>query len=170
MRRSFRLVPVIACWALVACSSAVEEPETPAQAKPKAEVVPPGALARHDVVKVVDGGLGAFLQKVAVEPSLNEGRFQGFRIVSLQPENFWHDVDLQPGDVVVGVNGKSIEDPNDAFLVFEGLRSAPEIRVHLLREGVARELHFAIFGAPEPAKAPTDPAPSKATPASSAAG
>ncbi len=105
------------------------------------------------MVAVVDEGLGTFLQRVQVEPSLQDGRFQGFRIVALQPENFWREIDLRTGDVVTAVNGKSVEQPATAFEVFESLRTVGELRVSLLRDGQARQITFPIVGAPEP-KAP----------------
>jgi type II secretory pathway component PulC len=94
-----------------------------------------------------------------VEPNVEQGRFQGFRILSLQPAEFWSQVDLREGDVVTAVNGQSIEAPEKAFEVFESLRSAPALRVWLVREGQPRELVLPIEGAPvnSPSSEPNKP-------------
>jgi S1-C subfamily serine protease len=142
-------------WSLLlalplACSSGLpSDTETPAPARAKPEL-PTGSLGRTEVVELVDEGLGSFLQRVSLEPSLEKGRFQGFRIVSLQPADFWSQVDLQAGDVVTQVNGKSIEVPESAFEIFESLRTAAELRVWLVRDGKPKELVFPIVGAPAP--------------------
>jgi type II secretory pathway component PulC len=136
----------------VACGGDVEPSNTPRSAPSIAEL-PPGSLARADVVEVVDAGLGRFFQQARVEPSLEEGRFVGFKIVELVPDAFWREADLRPGDVVTHVNGQFVEDPNQAYEVFESLRSAPTIEVRLLRDGKARTLRFPIVGGP------TAPAP-----------
>jgi hypothetical protein len=152
-RATFGTCLLVACLgAALACGGSVEEPQVaPARPNtPNEPVVPPGSLGRGEVVKVVDGGLGTFLQQVQVEASLKDGKFEGFRILSLQPENFWRSVDLQPGDVVRAVNGRSIEEPNDAYDVFESLRTVTELRVQVSREGRVRELAFPIVGAPMP--------------------
>lgn len=141
--------------ALSACGGAGTPPEdgssSPRTASTEAPM-PEGSLARADVVSVVDGGLGRFLQRARVEPTLDEGRFVGFRVIELVPDSFWGRTDLRPGDVVTHVNGTSIEDPNQAYEVFESLRTANGIEVRLLREGQARTLRFPIVGAPQPRK------------------
>ncbi len=141
---------------LGACSDSLPETEYPPAPPPEAmsgpeakPPVPEGALRRSDVEEVVGQGLGNFLQLVQLEPELKQGRFSGFRVLALQPPNFWEGVDLQPGDVVTAVNGKSIEEPNDAFKVFEGLRHAKELRVSFRREGQDRQLVYPIVGEPK---------------------
>ena len=116
--------------------------------------MPKGSLRRQDVVEVIDQGLGHFLQRVQVEPSLEKGEFAGFRVLALDPPTFWEGIDLRLGDVVTHVNGKSIEQPADAFKVFESLRQAKELRVLIVRDGKQRELVFPIVGQPSAAKGP----------------
>ncbi len=137
-------------------SAPAEPAQTAAAAKAQRRAASDG-LTRDQVVAVVDEGFSSFLQRVVVEASLEEGRFAGFRILALQPENFWRGVDLQAGDVVTAVNGRSIEQPEDAFEVFESLRTAPELSVTFERDGTAKQLVFPIKGAPQPK---ADPAPS----------
>jgi len=129
---------------------------------------PPGSLFRKDVSETVDEGLGYFLQRVSVDPSIIDGKFQGFRIVELRPAEFWRGVDLKPGDVVTQVNGMPIERDIDAYQAFESLLAAPELRVTFTRGGSSRQLVYAIVdpnakAAPKPANvappAPAAPAP-----------
>jgi S1-C subfamily serine protease len=133
---------------------------TPAPSKPPPAAVkivrpaapaakrPPGVLYRDEVVSTVEGGLGRFLQHVELEPSLEDGRFIGFRIVRLVPDTFWQGVDLKPGDVVTRVNGKPIERDIDAYQTFVALKAAPDLRVSYLREATPRELVFKIVDRP----------------------
>lgn len=123
------------------------EPEVPVRAQPAPEPEPErpkGVLYRDEVVQTVDAGLGLFLQRVEVEPSLSAGRFRGFRIVALHPPEFWHGIDLVPGDVIQSVNGMPIERETEAFAAFESLRTAPKLRVQYQRGGSERELVFEI--------------------------
>jgi hypothetical protein len=113
-----------------------------------AHAVAPGTLQRSQVVAVVDRGLGEFLQRVELEPSLEGGRFRGFRVLALTPPEFWAGVDLHPGDVVTHVNGQFVEDPNVVFDAFTGLKSARELRVDALRAGRPLVLRFPIVGEP----------------------
>lgn len=126
-----------------------EDTEEPERARP-----PAGALWRDEVDETVDAGLGWFLQLVEVEPSLDNGRFKGFRIVDLRPSSYWQGVDLRPGDVVLRVNGKSIERDNEANEVFKSLKKENELRVKYLRAGRERELVYRIVPPPPPTQRP----------------
>jgi type II secretory pathway component PulC len=145
-------------WA-VACGG-TSPPKTAAQPVSSASAppapplpLPSNAVRRSAVHDVVRRGLGAFLQRVTVEdePVFLAGKFHGFRIASLRGEAFWSGVDLKPGDVITRVNGFSIEHPEEALEAFKSLEVASELRVEYERNGVARELRYAIVD-DEPAK------------------
>jgi type II secretory pathway component PulC len=53
-------------------------------------------------------------------------------------------VDVQVGDVVVRINGKSIERPEQASDVLASLRTAPALVVDLVRGGQAHRVTLAI--------------------------
>jgi hypothetical protein len=103
-------------------------------------------LSRSAVRAAVARGLGAFLQHIEFDdrPVFIGGHFHGFRVVALHDDAFFRGVDLKPGDVVTGVNGFSIERPEQAESVFESLQVASELRVTYERDGHPRELVYAI--------------------------
>lgn len=143
---------------------AIEEERALAEAPPSLPEVPT-TLERAEVDRVVDAGLGRFLQSVSVEASLVDGRFQGFRIVELRPSDAWRGVDLKVGDVVTRVNDMPIERPQEAYDAFVSLKKANALVVSYLRSGKPRELTLPIVGADTPSGPPpaASPAP-KATP------
>jgi hypothetical protein len=101
-----------------------------------------GTLTREGIVAIVDGGLGRFLQHLALEPSLEAGKFRGFRVASIDPA--WHGAGILSGDVITRVNGHPIERPEQALTAFESLRTASEVRVDLTRAGVAESVRYRI--------------------------
>jgi len=104
-----------------------------------------GAIARQELLPVLDGGLGLFLQNVETEPAFHKGSFVGFRIVSLFPgEPTFASLDLRPGDTVTRINGKPIERPEQAAAVWEDLRTASNLVVSYRRDGEKHALRFAI--------------------------
>jgi S1-C subfamily serine protease len=175
--RSLGLLPLL----LVACASSqypsLDEPLPPPEHVPGSDAkktsLPDttsarGAaltmLQRSDVERVVDAGLGRFLTHVVIEPSLSAGKFAGWSIVGLEPPELWKDVDLQPGDVVTGINGMAIERETEAFDAFQAVRQAPMLEVTYLRQNQPRTLRFTIVGASSPAlpKAPAAAPPAPA--------
>ncbi len=105
-----------------------------------------GEIARADMNAVIDAGLGRFLQGVGTEAQLDGGRFVGFTLTRLYPEDArFQRLDLRPGDVVVRVNGQPIERPEQALAVWNGLRVASELMVEYVRAGEPRQLRFDIL-------------------------
>jgi hypothetical protein len=120
-------------------------PPVASEVRPSSATKPrSGSIHRADLTRVVDAGLGRFLQHVEVDASVENGRFQGFRIVRLTPAEFWMGIDLRPGDVVTRINGMSIERPPEAYQAFTALKTAERLVVSYLRQGEPRELVFPI--------------------------
>jgi S1-C subfamily serine protease len=120
-------------------------PSRPPPARVEEQKPPPGTLWREDVDAAIQAGVGRFLHDhVEVEPAFDNGAFSGFRIVRLEPPDFWQGVDLAPGDVVTAVNGMPIERDTQAYDALMALKTAKELRVSYLRGGQERALVFAI--------------------------
>lgn len=115
-------------------------------AQPTAAPSAPGTLKRSMVREVVAQGPGRFLQRVSLadDPVMRNGKFYGFKIATLNDHDFFNGVDLAPGDVVTGVNGMTIERPENFLDAFRALDTAKELRVSIERDGKPRELKWAI--------------------------
>lgn len=131
---------------LVACGSAPPPAPTAhaATAPPPPVEVAESVIHRAALDEVLDAGLGAFLGRVSTAPSLDGNHFVGFRLVELRDTALFAGVDLLPGDVILSVNGQSIERPDDAFTAWTSLRVASEITLAVLRDGARRDLRFPI--------------------------
>jgi S1-C subfamily serine protease len=144
---------------LVACATATPLPPVPEEPTPTPAVAPlpappppapcaafarPGVLRRSVVDRTVKAGLGPWLHGgVVVDPAMQKGRFRGWIVRSLYPNDVcYQQVDLRPGDVVLKVNGQGLERPEQASEVFQSLSSAPALVVEFLREGAPMKLSF----------------------------
>jgi type II secretory pathway component PulC len=140
----FALLLALGCGGSPAPAPARPSPPPVATSQTTA-TAPADVIKRSDVVAWVDAGFGRFLQKVAVEPSLEAGRFRGWTILELRPAEFWQRVDLQPGDVVRSVNGLPLEREIEAWEAFESLRTADELSVAYQRGGAQRSFRYRIL-------------------------
>lgn len=146
----FRLLPLISLVViLAACSGG--EPERSAPAPVKETVKTSGdearaiAIPRFQLMRTIEGGLGRVLQHLELEPHRVDGEFRGFRIrearlMTLAGER----VDLRTGDVILALNGRSIERPEQAMEAFEALRGEESIVVAILRGERREDLRIAI--------------------------
>ena len=122
-----------------------EEPKPESSLQQSYPRVSTGAISRDELLPVLDGGLGRFLQNVQTEPAFHKGSFVGFRIVSLFPgEPAFASLDLRPGDTVTRINGKPIERPEQAAAVWEDLRTASNLVVAYRRGSEDHALRFTI--------------------------
>lgn len=146
---------VLLCSVVVACSG-TQEPraprvfaedqyrDNPDKAPIETVDMPLTRLSRSRVNQVVDEGLGRFLQEVTVESSLQEGRFQGFRIVGFRDPEAWRGTGLMPGDVILAINDMPIERPEQAYAAFASLKTADRLEVAYVRDGTEMRLSLPI--------------------------
>jgi len=128
-------------------SPAAEPPPPPAPEPARCTAFArPDVLKRSAVVRVVNAGIGRWLAGgVEVERKIAKSRFQGWEIRRLYPgDPCYAGIDLRPNDVVIQVNGKPIEKPEQAHDVLTSLRKAPELVVDFLRDGQPKKLTLPI--------------------------
>ncbi len=105
----------------------------------------PNVLRREVVVRTVEAGLGRWIAGgVDVDPGIRGGRFRGWIVRSLPPGPCYQQVDLKPGDLVLRVNGRGVEKPDEANDVFSALRTASSLIVDYVRDDKPRQVKLAI--------------------------
>jgi S1-C subfamily serine protease len=118
---------------------------------PPRTVAPPGkglrtgTIPRDRLVAVLDAGPGMFLRQLEIAPRMSGERFVGWQLVQLLDHNCpLHDVDVAPGDVLLAINGKPLERPDELHSVWNSLRTANEVTARLWRGDMKLELRFTI--------------------------
>jgi type II secretory pathway component PulC len=108
-------------------------------------VVRVGTIARSALRAELTRGIGRFLQNVKTEAVLSHGHFVGWRMLALFPKRPEVRVQgIKVGDVLVRVNGVSVERPEDFKSVWDTLDTANELVLEIERDGQASALHYAI--------------------------
>jgi type II secretory pathway component PulC len=150
---AFVIALSLGSFAFVACGGEAPPAKTPADATAAKATAPTTtaaampatttSLRRSQVKQGIARGLGYFLQNVSVEdyPVMHGNKFYGFKIKDINAEL---GVDLRPGDVVMRVNGLSIEHPEEADAAMRSLAKAPALRVDFERDGKPRTLELPI--------------------------
>jgi len=159
-RAALELSPVLAAVcavALAACGSrappdkpGVEQIEDPAAARTAVAESAPGAdaatsprdgqIARADLNRVLDAGPGAFLARAEVKARLQKGQFRGWQVV----RSPYTKIDIVPGDVLLSINGRTLEHPVDLERLWRDLRAANKIDVDVDRGGRKFALRFSV--------------------------
>lgn len=104
-----------------------------------------GTMTRAALNAVLDAGPGALLATFEVAAELEGKRFVGWRLVALDPDHHAFDgVDLQPGDILVAVNGHAIARPDQLQKLWDSLRTAPVLVADLRRGEGKLQLRWTI--------------------------
>jgi type II secretory pathway component PulC len=102
-------------------------------------------IRRAELLRVLDQSPGLFLQHVDSEPQFQRGRFYGWRLRAFFPgDGRFASVNLRPGDIVLHVNGSTLERPEQLMETWDALRTAGELVVDFDRAGRAHQLVWQI--------------------------
>ena len=102
-------------------------------------------IPRPALLAVLSGGVGRFLQTIRVEPSLERGRFTGWRLLRVFDAAQAGPAGLRPGDVVQRVNGQSIERPEQFKNVWDSLATESLLILQVERGGQRSEIRHRIL-------------------------
>jgi hypothetical protein len=104
-----------------------------------------GSIPRSALKAELGKGIGRFFQQVRPEPVVSRGRFVGWRIAMLFANRADVKVSgVQIGDIVLRVNGESVERPEDFKAVWDSLADAKQLVIDLERGGETTRVHYAI--------------------------
>lgn len=113
-----------------AAPAAKPQPTAPKTPGELTTVLPDGTLAlrRPALTALVARGAGHFNALVDVRPTFRRGRFYGWRVLSYHGPG-----KLDPGDVVLRINGRSVERPDQFMSVWEELTARKDLVIEVDR-------------------------------------
>ncbi len=121
-------------------------PSAPAPHPPAAAAPAPGerTLQRAEVERRLSQEIPRILAETSLLPVTEDGRVTGFALTRLPEGSLVSDAGLQPGDVLVEVNGTPIDSLATLAGLFTRLRQESEIQARVLRGGspVTLTLHL----------------------------
>ena len=81
---------------------------------------------------------------VRVQPVFSQGKMNGYRIFPAGPSGTtaFNQLGLRAGDLIVGVNGTTLEDPAHAMEVLQTLSSSGSATITVSRNGVDQEVNL----------------------------
>lgn len=77
-------------------------------------------------------------------PTYRDGRPAGFRLTNVRNDSMFGRLGVRNGDILRSVNGQTIDSPQRAMALYEGLMSQSEIRIEVERRGRTQTLTYRI--------------------------
>lgn len=125
------------------------EPAPPPPETPPADSDPAAALKRRitlqrSQIESSMGNISQLMGEARIEPNIINGNPDGLLISDVKPNSLFRRMGLRNGDVIVGVDGKSIETVEDALRLYENLRSAEGASLEIKRKGQSQTIEYRI--------------------------
>ena len=102
-------------------------------------------VRRRELDAVLAAGPARFLARVRVRARFTGGRFAGWQLLQFtDPADPIARAGIGPGDVLIAVNGRTIERPEQLQLIWDSLRGAPSVTLRLVSQDGPRDVTFLV--------------------------
>jgi general secretion pathway protein C len=132
---------------------------------------PSPAAARNNqfvenVRRIAETNPSAFAEIVRPQPVFANGVQRGYRVYPGRNRQQFAKLGLQPGDLVLAINGASLDDPQRGMEIFNSMGTSDRVNVTIERNGQSQELtlNTAQLSLPEAATEPARPTPAAPIP------
>jgi len=102
------------------------------------QVSPAASEALRDYRKKLINDPQSVMNAVRAEPYRQAGVLKGYRIFPGRDKDLFQQIGLQPGDVVVSINGIALDNPIKGLEVMQNVTEATEVSMDVLRNGVSQ--------------------------------
>ncbi|MFH1480525.1 MAG: PDZ domain-containing protein, partial [Pseudomonadota bacterium] len=86
--------------------------------------------------------INSLLSQVRIRPYFKDGKPEGLSLTRITGGSLFDKLGLQDGDVIQGMDGRSIKGPDDILSLYKKLRSESRVSLDVMRKGVQRTLNL----------------------------
>jgi general secretion pathway protein C len=90
------------------------------------------------------GNIGQLMGEAKIEPNISNGNPDGLLISDVKPNSLFRRMGLRNGDIITGVDGKTIETVDDALKLYENLKTSEGASVDIKRRGQNQTIEYKI--------------------------
>ena len=98
----------------------------------------------RETVTAATEDMNKLLTQARLVPNFTGGEADGFRIFSIVPSSLFDKIGLRNGDILSGINGTEIKDPEKAFQVYQMLKDNDRFVIDLVRAGQKMTLNYEV--------------------------
>jgi general secretion pathway protein C len=120
--------------------AAVSEPQQKVAAEIEEETIP----ISQDVLQSSMSNLNELMTQVRVRPYFRRGKPEGLIVSQIQADSVFEKLGLMNGDIIASVNGKQMSSPEEAFTLYNSLKSGSQVSIEITRRGQKKMLTYEI--------------------------
>jgi general secretion pathway protein C len=104
------------------------------------EVIP----IQQDELQSSINNLNELLTQVRVRPYFRQGKPEGLIVSQIQGDSIFAKLGLMNGDIIASVNGQQMSTPEEAFQLYNSLKSGSPVSIEITRRGQKKMLTYEI--------------------------
>ena len=86
--------------------------------------------------------LNKLLTQARIRPYRKGGKAEGLSLTRIKRDSAFAELGLKNGDILQGINGRSIKRPNDIGILYEKLKSGSHVSLRVTRRGEQKILNY----------------------------
>lgn len=98
-------------------------------------------VSRSDVQESITN-IHQLLSQVRIMPHFKDGRADGLSITNIKAGSFFEKLGLENGDIVQGIDGRSIKTPDDMLKAYKKFRLGSQVALQLERNNEQRIINY----------------------------
>lgn len=98
----------------------------------------------QDLLQSSMNNLNELMTQVRVRPYFRRGKPEGLIVSQIQADSIFEKLGLMNGDIIASVNGKQMSSPEEAFQLYNSLKSGSEVSIEITRRGQKKMLTYEI--------------------------
>lgn len=114
--------------------------QQPSMSKPK-EMSSRITVGRSDLQESLTN-LHQLLSQARIRPHFQDGKADGLAVTNIRPGSLFEKLGLKNGDIVQGIDGRTITSPDDVLEVYNKLTSGSNVAVQIKRKGEQRVINY----------------------------
>jgi general secretion pathway protein C len=104
------------------------------------EVIP----IQQDELQSSINNLNELLTQVRVRPYFRQGKPEGLIVSQIQGDSIFAKLGLMNGDIIASVNGQQMSTPEEAFQLYNSLKSGSPVSIEITRRGQKKMLTYEV--------------------------
>ena len=88
--------------------------------------------------------ISQLMKQVKIRPHFENGISDGLSLSGIRPNSIFRKMGLRNGDILVGVEGNTIESVDDALKLYESLKTSSSVTLEIKRHGRPQTINFNI--------------------------
>lgn len=99
---------------------------------------------KRSLIETAVKDVNKLMKQIRIRPHFTNGEPDGFRLTGIRPNSIFYKMGLKSGDIISGVDGKTIESVDDALKFYQNLQSSPNMQLQIKRRGRMKTIDYNI--------------------------